>query len=720
MSSASSASITTNKQLDSSRWLNLLLPMALIGGLALSLISLLFYLSYQSLSNSLERDTQERLLVSASTMAQQVSANLQKSSLTCSTELAVNMDKLQPNLLRMIIPWGGAGLLLDGQGQLYALPTDLDEIANSLLEEFKQHLSLDLLRTEASGLISLQLNGDEVLLSWASVSNTNWKVLNLVKAERAFYFKQQLARDYLHLLGVGLFFLGGMFILLAIFTSRRDKHIVFATIPHQTNTTAAPLSCEQKTASLIELIDEPLMLCQFDAQGLIQQCNSAFERLTGKTLTHLKGQNYLSILGLNYLEPNSSNHEIELFAEQANNLFCWYGLYYYKQPNNDNQPNGEGLLMLLDISTYKFKQLSLEGDKNRARVAAKMRANFFQVAVNDANQLLLELLRNAKNLGTQLSGDYHGRLLELQYLLDNLRDMSESDYLEQEGAPDLLDVQAFIQECLASNGPLLEGKQRQLVTHLTPNLPTYLTIDRRRLVRLVSHLLRQIMQLSERGNIHLHLDYQASEAQLLIQIYDEGGGLDIQERLQRFQLTTPLSSDYTQNSSALGLGQILSRQLVQELKGQLTTQALQNGGLQLNLSLPAQPVSSTTSQQPLARILVVDDGPVNTLLASSILEKSDYKVDIANSGQQALELGQKHVYDLVLMDIFMPLMDGFETSRRWRELKGINAKVPIIALTANAEEINSQKLSHFGLNAYLIKPYKPNELRKLIETWLTP
>jgi CheY-like chemotaxis protein len=168
------------------------------------------------------------------------------------------------------------------------------------------------------------------------------------------------------------------------------------------------------------------------------------------------------------------------------------------------------------------------------------------------------------------------------------------------------------------------------------------------------------------------------------------------------------------------LGQLLTRQLVQEMKGRLEVQVQPAGGLLLQIWLPAALDEAVRSgQQPAdVHILVVDDGPVNAMLASSVLEKSGYRVDVATNGYRALELGEQQQYNLVLMDIFMPGMDGLETTRRWRQLPNNNAGVPVLAVTANALADDCEKFLQEGLDDYLTKPYRPAELRELVERWL--
>ncbi|MCE8020493.1 response regulator [Halomonas sp. MCCC 1A11036] len=120
------------------------------------------------------------------------------------------------------------------------------------------------------------------------------------------------------------------------------------------------------------------------------------------------------------------------------------------------------------------------------------------------------------------------------------------------------------------------------------------------------------------------------------------------------------------------------------------------------------------------RVLVVDDGPVNRMLASQVLETQGLRVDSVASGAEALELQQRHAYDMVLMDIFMPGMDGVEVARHWREQEAQRPEVSrsiLVALTANATEKDRRRFHDVGMDDYLAKPYAPRELVELLQRW---
>ncbi|MDI5934755.1 response regulator [Halomonas kalidii] len=122
-----------------------------------------------------------------------------------------------------------------------------------------------------------------------------------------------------------------------------------------------------------------------------------------------------------------------------------------------------------------------------------------------------------------------------------------------------------------------------------------------------------------------------------------------------------------------------------------------------------------------ARVLIVDDGPVNLMLAQQVLEGQGYSVETATSGAQALECQARQAFDLVLMDIFMPDMDGVEASLRWREQEAGRVEGQrsiLVALTANASDADRQRFREAGMDDYLAKPYRPQALIDLVQRWL--
>ena len=131
-------------------------------------------------------------------------------------------------------------------------------------------------------------------------------------------------------------------------------------------------------------------------------------------------------------------------------------------------------------------------------------------------------------------------------------------------------------------------------------------------------------------------------------------------------------------------------------------------------------VSAAVTQSRALRVLVVDDGPVNLMLARQMLEAHGLNVEGVSSGEQALERQQTTSFDLVFMDIFMPTLDGLETTRRWRAYEQQSGKHRsiLVALTANADSAGVAECEEVGMDDLLTKPYQPEKLLGMISKWL--
>ncbi|WPC03581.1 response regulator [Pseudomonas benzenivorans] len=172
--------------------------------------------------------------------------------------------------------------------------------------------------------------------------------------------------------------------------------------------------------------------------------------------------------------------------------------------------------------------------------------------------------------------------------------------------------------------------------------------------------------------------------------------------------------NFLPGEQALALAPI--EQLARPLSRQALLQAVTRCLGQMPASTPA-PVEITQASDRQARVLLVEDNPVNQLVAKGMLTKLGYEVVLANHGAEALnQLGQ-HAIDLVLMDCNMPVMDGYEASRRIRQ-DGSHTALPIIALTANALPDERERCRVAGMNDYLAKPFRREELAALLDQWL--
>ncbi|SFC39550.1 Cache domain-containing protein [Marinospirillum celere] len=644
--------------------------------------------------------------------------------------LDITLNALVRRMMAMSPPWKGYNLLMAADGTLLAFPpqgifhwgvrmypanTAEGRPQLNLLLRPDLRSQLDPLRQDAAGLIPLEFRDEKVLVSWSTLDLTGWKLLLVVSRDAVFSTRQQLLDDYSSLLWQGALSLLAVCLFFVLLVSRRDYKLLQRLATRASSPLAGAKTEVTKVVpapvdDLLYQLSGPLLICRFDAQGQVLACNKAFEHFAKSSRTALKGKPLAPLLGLTELPQENWVDELDFSSSEHENTIWWV----YVAP----QGTTGGVVFMLDLTSYSLTRQQLQSERQRSRQAAKMKAEFSQVVIREANSLLVELHQLAQQqTTTEHYQACRDKILAVQRLLDDLLDMSdEGDLLdEKESEQEVLNLEAWIDEARESIAAQLEQQARHLKVNKARNLPVEVITDRRKMTRLLKHLLRQTLQLASEGDLVLGVDWNPAASSLQLDLLDEGGYLLDEERIQRFQASTPLGSNYQPATGGLGMGPLLTRQLVQELKGSLEVTSRPEGGLHIHLELP---VSVDEQAQVAQRILVVDDGPVNSMLATSVLEKSGYQVDAASSGRKALELGLEQDYALVLMDIFMPDMDGLETTRHWRQLPGPNAGIPVIALTANALESDRSYFIEQGLDDYLAKPYRPTELRSLVDYWM--
>jgi CheY-like chemotaxis protein len=120
------------------------------------------------------------------------------------------------------------------------------------------------------------------------------------------------------------------------------------------------------------------------------------------------------------------------------------------------------------------------------------------------------------------------------------------------------------------------------------------------------------------------------------------------------------------------------------------------------------------------RVLLAEDNQINAVLATTLMRRAGHKVDIAVNGDEAVRAVAGGPYDIVFMDMHMPVLDGLEASRRIRALGGRKGAVPIVALTANAMASDRQKCIAAGMNDFLSKPFEPQDIHAMLAKWGAP
>lgn len=253
--------------------------------------------------------------------------------------------------------------------------------------------------------------------------------------------------------------------------------------------------------------------------------------------------------------------------------------------------------------------------------------------------------------------------------------------------------------------------------------------DPYRLSQILNNLLSNAVKFTSEGSVIIETKIegrQEDEVLICFSVKDTGIGIPGDQQELVFEPFTQAHSSISRNYGGTGLGLSICRELVNLMGGELSlTSEVDKGSVfsfilpfVTSLSKPNQPVmSEEINYQSLGRknILVAEDVELNQYLARHIMESWGFTVDIANNGREAVEMVKQHNYDLVLMDIQMPEMDGMEATRQIRSLTDeTKAHIPVVALTANALKGDSEKYISAGMNDYLSKPFDESKLFLII------
>lgn len=274
-------------------------------------------------------------------------------------------------------------------------------------------------------------------------------------------------------------------------------------------------------------------------------------------------------------------------------------------------------------------------------------------------------------------------------------------------------------------------KDLALATVIEPNLPPVLLGDPTRLTQVLLNLLNNAIKFTRQGGVTLRISKQAETAdsvRLRFSVDDTGIGIEpevLPHIFERFQQANDFTTRFY---GGTGLGLSIVKSLT-ELQGGLVSVSSTVGkgsqfAVEISYRIAEDQLSQDTAQldtapvadERIIRVLVAEDNLINQKLIIQVLKRMGYRVQIADNGQKALDLLQTSLFDIILMDIQMPVMDGYETTRYIRtKLKN---SIPIIAMTAHALASEREECLKMGMNDFLPKPFQLEELRRLIHKYV--
>jgi signal transduction histidine kinase/ActR/RegA family two-component response regulator len=325
--------------------------------------------------------------------------------------------------------------------------------------------------------------------------------------------------------------------------------------------------------------------------------------------------------------------------------------------------------------------------------------------------------------------------VNLMTLLNDILDFSkiESGQLTFQNVRfDLLD---WIEQTTGSYAIQAQSKQLQFITECdAPNLPQFVVGDPHRLRQVLTNLLTNALKFTATGQIKVHVrqaldqtQLMVNEIRLMVTVSDTGIGVPIDQQSRIFDAFVQADASITRTYGGTGLGLTICARLVSIMKGQISIVSQPGVGSQFSFSVVLERAHNAlqlTNTAPSTRhqlldglkVLVAEDHPINQLLMGKLLGRLGAQVVFANNGLIATEILRDESFNLIFMDIQMPIMGGFEATQHIREYEKPDAKrTPIIALTANAMPGDKEHCLRAGMDAYVSKPVSETELLLAVE-----
>jgi signal transduction histidine kinase/CheY-like chemotaxis protein len=250
------------------------------------------------------------------------------------------------------------------------------------------------------------------------------------------------------------------------------------------------------------------------------------------------------------------------------------------------------------------------------------------------------------------------------------------------------------------------------------SVPDVIEGDSTRLGQILFNLLGNAFKFTSYGRVKLYI-YVSNDV-LTIEISDTGVGIAEQDLGRLFKPFSQVSDSVKRKQQGVGLGLSITKKLIELMKGQINCHSILGVGTTFTVTLAVKALKNTTvcnkieqAQKPL-NILVAEDNKPNQVLIEALLKKLNHSVTLTETGSEALNAIKTKQFDLVLMDMMMPVMDGLTATKYIREEMSLD--VPIFALTANAGQADKVNCLNAGMNRVLTKPIKFSELRNAIST----
>jgi len=533
----------------------------------------------------------------------------------------------------------------------------------------------------------------------------------------------------------------------------KDKNVVNSLLTRTSEDLKSALQKQESQAEMLNMLLNtiPALVYFKDSKLRYQIVNKAFlefsglsrEDVVGKSLTevfrHYLPEGKYQELEKQVIENGSFFYNVEEQVEQSEKRI-------WVHTNIAPVRNKEGKIIGLigvswDISSQKSYELQLKKARDQAQEGVRTKDRFLANMSHEIRTPLNGILGMAEILSqTELKKqqqDYLSSLLKsARHLLGLIEDVFEFSAIETgKYKPDLgkFHLPGLLNQVADIFKNEAAEKGISFLIRTAPELPEYYTGDQRALRTVLRNLLSNAIKFTHKGTVELRVrldkPLKNGHAMVRFEVEDTGIGIRNIHVNKIFESFSQLDASTTKNYQGTGLGLAISERLVEVMKGKIGVQSRESKGslfwfvVPLKAEIPGKESFDESKILELLkefRILLVEDNLINQKISKITLEKSGCKLDVANNGKEGLEKYIQNPYDLILMDIQMPVMDGLEATRQIRKFEKEQGErhAFIVALTANALESDRKKAMAAGMDGFIAKPFDPSELFKILHGFI--
>ena len=304
------------------------------------------------------------------------------------------------------------------------------------------------------------------------------------------------------------------------------------------------------------------------------------------------------------------------------------------------------------------------------------------------------------------------------------------------------DLRRWLDETIAAFRPRAAERGIELSYEVDPDLPSIVQADTTRLRQILINLVGNAIKFTQNGSVSVQVRRASGAAtqdggalMLHFLVSDTGIGIPIEKQHLVFEPFVQSDTSTARKFGGTGLGLSICSRLVKMMGGRIWVESEPGRGSRFHFTAEIKAVAEgktcdgqAAEEAPAApppipslRVLLAEDNPVNQMVASRMLEQHGHRITVAASGREAIDRFRQESFDLILMDVQMPEMDGFEATAALRAIEeGSGRHVPIVAMTAHAMQGDRERCIQAGMDDYISKPLRPHELFRAIESTAAP